>query len=218
MRNQYGQIRWQAWLVGVILVCANCYWLMAGWGRGGYATGQSFPTSLSLYFNAVFSLLLVVIFNAFLARFLKRRVFNPGEMITVYAMTTVASSIGGHDMMQILMPILSYGTWFATPENEWAELFDKYIPRWMAMRMRFIWWPIHPAGYAISGSWSMNPFWFSIFISFLFKWSILRFGGLRAYRKSIPLFLGLVMGEFTVGSFWSILGIAVGRPMYRFLY
>jgi hypothetical protein len=88
----------------------------------------------------------------------------------------------------------------------------------MAMRMRFIWWPIHPAGYAISGSWSMNPFWFSIFISFLFKWSILRFGGLRAYRKSIPLFLGLVMGEFTVGSFWSILGIASGRPMYRFLY
>jgi hypothetical protein len=88
----------------------------------------------------------------------------------------------------------------------------------MFMRMRSIWWPIHPAGYAISGSWSMNSFWFSILISFVCKWVILRFGGLRTYRKGIPLFLGLVLGEFTVGSFWSIMGIAAGRPMYRFLY
>ena len=80
--------------------------------------------------------MLLVIFDALLTRFLKRHVFSPGEMITIYAMSTVASSIGGHDMMQILMPILSYGTWSATPENEWVELFDKYIPRWAAVTDR----------------------------------------------------------------------------------
>ena len=26
-----------------------------------------------------------------------------------------------------------------------------------AMRMRFIWWNLHPVGYAISGSWAINP-------------------------------------------------------------
>ena len=86
------------------------------------------------------------------------------------------------------------------------------------LRMRFVWWIFHPAGYAISGSWSMNPFWFSIFLSSIIKWVILRHGGLKAHRKAIPLFMGLILGEFVVGSIWSILGIIVGQPMYRFLY
>ena len=86
------------------------------------------------------------------------------------------------------------------------------------LRMRFVWWIFHPAGYAISGSWSMNPFWFSIFLSSIIKWVILRHGDLKAHRKAIPLFMGLILGEFVVGSIWSILGIIVGQPMYRFLY
>jgi hypothetical protein len=87
-----------------------------------------------------------------------------------------------------------------------------------AMRMRMFWWPFHPAGFAFSSSWSMNVFWFSIFFSFMAKWIILKQGGLRTHRKATPFFLGLILGEFTVGSLWSLLGIATGRPMYRFLY
>ena len=64
----------------------------------------------------------------------------------------------------------------------------------------------------------MNPFWFSIFLSSIIKWVILRHGDLKARRKAIPLFMGLILGEFVVGSIWSILGIIVGQPMYRFLY
>ncbi|MBC8232037.1 hypothetical protein H8E77_21010 [bacterium] len=88
----------------------------------------------------------------------------------------------------------------------------------MVMRMRMFWWPFHPAGYAISSSWSMNVFWFSIFFSFLIKWIILRFGGLNTHRKAIPFFLGLILGEFIVGSIWSLIGITIDKPMYRFLY
>ena len=88
----------------------------------------------------------------------------------------------------------------------------------MAMRMRFVWWPFHPAGFAISSSWSMNVLWFSIFISTVVKWVILRQGGLVLHRRAIPFFLGLILGEFVVGSIWSIIGCIVNRPMYRFLY
>jgi hypothetical protein len=88
----------------------------------------------------------------------------------------------------------------------------------MAMRMRFVWWPFHPAGFAISSSWSMNVFWFSIFISCVAKWLLLRQGGLASHRKATPFFLGLVLGEFIVGSVWSIIGCTLNRPMYRFLY
>lgn len=64
----------------------------------------------------------------------------------------------------------------------------------------------------------MNVFWFSIFFSFLIKWIILRFGGLNTHRKAIPFFLGLILGEFIVGSIWSLIGITIDKPMYRFLY
>lgn len=87
-----------------------------------------------------------------------------------------------------------------------------------AIRMRFIFWPFHPAGYAVSAGWAMGCFWFSILLSWAAKSIILRVGGLKMHRRSIPFFLGLILGEFAAGSFWSILGVALSKPMYKFLY
>ncbi len=87
-----------------------------------------------------------------------------------------------------------------------------------AMRMRFIWWLFHPAGFAVSSSWSMNVFWGSIFISWAIKFTILRLGGLKLHRQSIPFFLGLILGEFVIGSIWSIRGVVFGVASYRILF
>jgi len=84
------------------------------------------------------------------------------------------------------------------------------------MRMRFFWWPIHPIGYAIAYSWDMNLLWFPILISFIAKSIILRYGGLSLYRRTVPLFLGFILGEYMIGSIWNILGIVLGRTMYTF--
>jgi len=88
----------------------------------------------------------------------------------------------------------------------------------MVMRIKVFWWPFHPAGYAVSSSWSMNVFWFSIMISFFAKWIILKIGGIKSHRQAIPFFLGLILGEFIIGSIWSIIGISMHIPTYRFLY
>ncbi len=88
----------------------------------------------------------------------------------------------------------------------------------MFMRVKLFWWPFHPAGFAISSSWSMNVFWFSIFVSSVIKWIILKQGGVSLHRKLIPFFLGLILGEFIVGGVWSLIGITLDRPMYRFLF
>lgn len=88
----------------------------------------------------------------------------------------------------------------------------------MAMRMRFLWWGLHPAGYVISAGYAINPFWFSIFLSWFAKWVILKYGGLKGHRQAIYFFLGLILGEFTLASFWSILGVILGRRMYGFIY
>ena len=84
------------------------------------------------------------------------------------------------------------------------------------MRMRFIWWPFHPLGYAMANSWAMNNFWSCLFIAFVVKWIILRFIGLGAYRKALPFFLGLAFGDFIIGSIWSLIGITLGIQTYEF--
>ena len=84
------------------------------------------------------------------------------------------------------------------------------------LRLRFAWWPLHPVGYAVSGSWSMDQLWFPMFVSWVFKAVILRYGGAKAYRKAIPFFIGLVLGEFVVGCYWGIHGAVFGVPTYDF--
>ncbi len=74
------------------------------------------------------------------------------------------------------------------------------------IRTRFIWFPLHPVGFVVSSSWGMNPFWFSVFLSWLLKYVILRYGGLKTYRNNIPFFLGLILGEFIADSGISIAG------------
>ena len=86
----------------------------------------------------------------------------------------------------------------------------------LVMRMHFLWWILHPLGYAVSGWWIIGRLWFPLFISSLIKWLTLKFGGAKGYRKIVPFFLGLILGDFIIGSIWSILGIALGMHTYAF--
>ncbi|HIO10020.1 TPA: hypothetical protein EYN09_24175 [Candidatus Poribacteria bacterium] len=86
----------------------------------------------------------------------------------------------------------------------------------MLLRTRFLGWPLHPLGYALSGSWSMNLIWFPIFLSWLIKWIVLKYGGLKVYRQGVPFFLGLILGEFVMGSIWMIIGVLGNSQTYAF--
>jgi hypothetical protein len=86
------------------------------------------------------------------------------------------------------------------------------------MRTRFFWWAFHPAGFAVSSSWSMNLFWSSILVSWLIKLIILKYGGVNLHRKVIPFFLGLILGEFVVGGFWTLRGALFHTETYKFLF
>jgi hypothetical protein len=86
----------------------------------------------------------------------------------------------------------------------------------MLFRMRFVWWPLHPAGFAISTSWGMNVTWSCLFVSWLIKWLLLRHGGIGLHRRVAPFFLGLILGEFTVGSLWTLFGILARMSTYGF--
>ena len=84
------------------------------------------------------------------------------------------------------------------------------------LRTKFTWWAWHPVGYATAASWSMGKLWACVFVGWLAKMLITRYGGARAYRRALPFFVGLVMGEFTVGSLWCIYGAIMNTPVYHF--
>jgi hypothetical protein len=86
----------------------------------------------------------------------------------------------------------------------------------MILRIKFPWWPFHPIGYAISGSWSMNLVWMPLLFAWVIKGLILRYGGVRLYRQAMPLFLGLILGQCLVGSFWHLVGWALDIQPYSF--
>ena len=116
-------------MVALLLIPANAYWVT----KTEVVWSSVHATVLSLFFNVVFILFILIFLNLFLQRIAPRAAFSPGELLTIYTMLCIATSLCGHDMMQILVPLMSYGFWFATPENEWTELFWNYLPRWLVV-------------------------------------------------------------------------------------
>jgi hypothetical protein len=72
-----------------------------------------------------------------------------------------------------------------------------------AMRTMLWWWPFHPLGYALSASWTLIVFWFPILVAWAVKAPLLRYAGVRGYRRFRPFFLGLVFGEFSMALVWT---------------
>jgi hypothetical protein len=86
----------------------------------------------------------------------------------------------------------------------------------MEMRFRFVWWPFHPIGYAIAADWTTGLIWLPLLVGWAIKGLILRYSSPKSYRNARPFFLGLILGEFAVGGFWSLLAMATRRPQYHF--
>ena len=80
----------------------------------------------------------------------------------------------------------------------------------MMARHRLLWWPIHPLGFMVSTSWMIGRIWLSIFLAWLLKTAVLNYGGPKLYRKSRPLFLGMILGQIVVGGLWLIVDSFTG--------
>jgi len=85
-----------------------------------------------------------------------------------------------------------------------------------ALRLRFFGFPFHPIGYAISSSWAINLVWMPMFIAWILKGLTLRYGGLPTYRRFVPFFLGLILGDCVMGSIWALAGLLLNARTYNF--
>ena len=129
LSRQRSSIGVHVFLISTILIPINIYWNV----QMELVRYSGLPTTISLFFNVIFNLLVLSLINISAKRLFRVTLFYSGELSIIYIMLSIASGIGGHSMMQILPPMLGHPFWFATDENDWKNLFWKYLPRWLVV-------------------------------------------------------------------------------------
>lgn len=118
-------VTWRAILIALVLIPPNVFWIWEV--EGMWHSGH--PTTISLFWNVVLNLFILILLNLIVKQLAPKNALTQGEMITIYAMLSIASGLVGHDSLALTVPALPHAFWFARPENEWAELFHGYIPQ-----------------------------------------------------------------------------------------
>jgi hypothetical protein len=83
----------------------------------------------------------------------------------------------------------------------------------MAVKLRLPLWPLHPVAFPLGLDMTVDDMLPAITLTWLAKSLLLRYGGLRAHRTALPLFLGLIVGAGTVSVIRSALSAIFGIPI-----
>ncbi len=129
-------------LLGTLLIFANCYWVIQV--EGIWHTNHA--TAMSLFWNTIFFLLILVLVNIFiLKRFFPRHAFSQGELITCYAMMTIASALAGHDSLQLGIPaVQGFPIWFQSERESLGwDKFNHFFPDWAMVKDKEILKPLY---------------------------------------------------------------------------
>jgi len=127
--NQPSGITTRSLILALFLIPVNCYWVL--WMET--VVQLAYPTTIALFFNAVFTVLVLILANIFLKRLSTRFVLSQSELLVIYVMVSIASVICGRSGVEIAVSLAAHPFWFATPENDWKNLFWQYILHWLAV-------------------------------------------------------------------------------------
>lgn len=99
---------------------------------------------------------------------------------------------------------------------KWPDIFFTFIGgAFMALMIivqrRFLWWPVHPLGFVMAGTGTAHAIWFSFFVGWLLKSVVRRYGGYTAYRRLVPVALGVILGEYMISAGFTVLDAIIGK-------
>jgi hypothetical protein len=83
----------------------------------------------------------------------------------------------------------------------------------MALKMRFVGWPLHPVALPIACAWVTDSYLPAIFVAWLVKAVIMRYGGLRLHQQGMKLFLGVILGSSVTVFLRSLIAWATNVPL-----
>ncbi len=132
-----------------------------------------------------------------------------------------ALAAGGIENVSGRFSLLS--TWLTAPEGtHWGTVVAVLVGAGIAfflqtMRLHFVHWPFHPLGFALSPGRQLSVLWMPLFIAWLIKTTVTKYGGHKVYRLLTPFFLGFIIGQCVVGCVASTIGLILHKRLYKFL-
>ena len=82
------------------------------------------PAALFLFF------VLVAIVNVVLRWIHPRLALKRGELAVVYFLILLANTLTGRALSGMVLPVITGAFYYATPENDWGEVIQPYLPTW----------------------------------------------------------------------------------------
>ena len=91
-------VTWRAVLLSTALTPINVY-LVVQWET---VWGTQYPTTMGIFFSAIFCLLVLIGINRLIHFVAPNQVLVPAELLTIYAMLSMAITVSGHDFSQTI--------------------------------------------------------------------------------------------------------------------
>ncbi len=118
----------RALLLGLICIPFNTLWVVLM----ERVDGRAFSSTCSLFFTAVFFLLMIVTGNRFLKRVSPQKALRQGELLTIFSMVSVSTAMCAVDFMSPLITLMGHAAWFSTPSNNWDKFLSS-LPSWLTV-------------------------------------------------------------------------------------
>ena len=117
-------IRWKVVIpLGIILTASNAVWMeymQMVWNQG-------YSTILSLLYNVVFTMVLLVMVNNLVRRIRESAALSVGELLLIFVMTTIGTSIAMQT--EYLMAMLAFPYRFAGLDSRWTTMLLPNLPK-----------------------------------------------------------------------------------------
>ncbi|MDA1191803.1 MAG: hypothetical protein O3A46_08995 [Candidatus Poribacteria bacterium] len=129
-RQDPQRLHWRTLWIGALVMPVHSYWIsrieVFVYKGGGGSTA-------SLIWTSVYNMTLLMLASRALAKWKPKWALNQGDLLAIFAMCNIAAAVSGHDLIQILVPLIAYPQWHPTPENDWANILLPYIPDWVTV-------------------------------------------------------------------------------------
>ncbi len=122
----------------------------------------------------------------------------------------------GIEMFSSMNSMLVAGHSFEWPRLAAVVLSSLFTLLLWVQQSRCAWLWLHPLGYCAGPG--MIWVWCPFLIAWVLKSVIVRYGGQGAYRRAIPFFLGLVLGDYFIGSVWAVLSPVLNIQGYQIFH
>ena len=97
------------------------------------ALRYTFPTLMAPFYSVVFTLMVIAMLNIVVKKYAAKYALTGGELISLYVLMSITLLFMSYDMFLPLVSIIVHAFYFGTPENEWRELFWRYLPDWLTI-------------------------------------------------------------------------------------